>query len=128
PVVGNVQLGPEFAEAIGNSVHMLLWSHASLGGDALDVHAVLVGAREQKDVASLQALVTGDGIGSNGGVGVANMRYVIGVINRSSQVVGAHNRHSPRLKSGPTVGKTHFAHFGSPSKSPAHGGARSSSR
>ncbi len=87
------------------AVDLLLRRQAALRGDAFDVDAVLVGTGQQEHVVAIETVVASDGIGSDGGVGVANMGYVIGVINRGSQVVGGHDRQSPWLKSGRTVGK-----------------------
>src|SRR5262249_37029675 len=85
-VVADIELAPEIGKRRSNSRHMRKRSKAALGGDALDVDAVLVGAGYEEGVAAVQAVVARDGVGGDGGVSVADMRNVIGVVDRGGEI------------------------------------------
>src|SRR5207302_8039038 len=96
-VVADVELRPQVGEGRGHGIHLFLRGDTPLGGDAFDIDAVLVGAGQQEDVVTAQAVIAGDRIGGDGGVGVANVGYVIGVIDGRGQVIGGHSS-GPRCR------------------------------
>ena len=59
-------------------------------GGAFNVDAVLVGAGGEDGVESLHVFQRADGIGGDGGVGVADVRSGVGVVDRGGQVVFVH--------------------------------------
>ena len=82
-VVGDAHAVPEVAEAGGDLVGELLRGDAGGGGGALDLLAVLVGAGEEEGVVAEQAVAAGDDVGRDGGVGVADVRARVDVVDRA---------------------------------------------
>ena len=85
-VVGDAHALPEVAEGGGDLVGELLRWDAGGGGGALDLLAVLVGAGEEVCVVAEETVATGDDVGRNGGVGVADVRARIDVIDGRGEV------------------------------------------
>ena len=56
---------------------------AGFFGGAFDVDAVLVGAGGEDDFVAEHALVATDGVAHDRGVGVADVREAVGVVDRS---------------------------------------------
>src|ERR1700680_3547446 len=78
------------AEFLGNCVGVGLRRFACGFGGALDVDTMLVGAGGEDRVEALHPLEASDGIGGDGGVGVADVRRGVGVRDRGGQVVFVH--------------------------------------
>ena len=87
-VVANVERLPEGPEDGGDLVAVLLLRDPPFPGDPLDVLPVLVGSREEEDVVAGQASRPGEGVGGDGGVGVAHVRNVVDVVDGRRDEVG----------------------------------------
>ena len=74
------------SELGGDLVGELLRRDAGGGGGALDLLAVLVGAGEEEGVVAEQAVAAGDDVGGDGGVGVADVRARVDVVDRGGEV------------------------------------------
>ena len=85
--VADAELVPQAAKNGRVAVHQLARRDAELGGGASDIFAVLVGAGEERHVVALHALEARDGIGHQRGVGRADVRPRVGVVNRRGQIV-----------------------------------------
>ena len=85
-VVGNVHQLPQVLEGGNDIVNVLLGGNALFLGLALYLLAVLVGAGEEVYVIAGHALIAGDGVSCHGGIAVADVQLVAGVINRRSDV------------------------------------------
>jgi hypothetical protein len=94
-VRGAVELGPGAAELLGDLVGVGLLGHALLGGDALDLQAVLVGAGEEARLLAADAVVAREHVGGDRGVGAAQVGHVVDVVDRRGDVEGA--RHGVAL-------------------------------
>src|SRR5204862_250533 len=77
------------------------WCHPVGLGRALDLQAVLVGTGEEPDVVTDQTVPTGDRIGGDGRVGVADVGRVVHVVDRRGQVEAAHGRRLPAARRPP---------------------------
>ena len=89
-VVGDVHQLPQVQHPPGTGddvVHILLGGDAGLSGLVLDLLAVLIGAGEEHDLLALEAVVTGEGIGSHSAVGVADVQLVAGVIDGGGDII-----------------------------------------
>ena len=80
-VVGDAHALPERLELGGDLVGELLRRDAGGGGAALDLLAVLVGAGEEEGVVAEEAVAAGDDVGGDGGVGVADVRARVDVVD-----------------------------------------------
>src|SRR5574341_2364329 len=88
----NVQKLPEIVKDRNIAVHELTGREAELLSGALDIDSVFVGAGEIGDVVALHALVTSDGIADDGGIGGADVRTRVGIINGRGEVkLGLHD-------------------------------------
>ena len=88
-VVGDVHQLPQVLDALGtlhDAVHELLGRHAGLRGLILDFLAVLVGAGQEHDIVTGQALVAGHGVGGHGAVGVADVQLVRGIVDGGGDI------------------------------------------
>ncbi len=74
------------AKLAGDLVGELLRRDAGGGGGALDLLAVLVGAGEEEGIVAEQAVAAGDDVGGDGGVGVADVRARVDVVDRRGEV------------------------------------------
>ena len=85
-VVGEAHAGPEVAELGGDFVGELLWGDSRCRCAALNLLAVLVGAGEEVGVVAEEAVAAGDGVGHKGGVGVADVRARVDVVDRRGEI------------------------------------------
>ena len=85
-VVADVQQFPQILDGGHDLVHILLGGHAGIGGLVLDLLAVLVGAGQEHDVVALHALETGQCVAGHGGVAVADVQLIAGVIDGGRDV------------------------------------------
>ena len=81
-VVADVVTVPQRAERRGDDVAVLLLGDAALARDPLDVLPVLVGAGQEEDVLPPETPRAGEGVGRDRGVGVADVRHVVDVVDR----------------------------------------------
>ena len=84
--IGNIEPRPQFLEADVEFVHVLLGGNATLAGGLLHLLSVLVRAGEEEHFLPFQAMVTRGHIGGDGGVGVADVRHIVDVVNRGGDV------------------------------------------
>ena len=84
---GDSQQLPQIAEDFLVLVHELLRSDARLFGGAFDVHAMFVGPGEVGDVVSAHAFVARNHVADDSGIGRADMRPRVRVINGRGEVI-----------------------------------------
>ena len=65
---------------------MRLGRQAAVDSGLFHFLAVLVGAREEEHSLSLETVIAGERVGGNGGIGMADMRHVVHVIDGSRNV------------------------------------------
>ena len=87
--VGDVEQVPHVAERRLHGIAPGLRGHALRLGGIGHFLAMLVHARDERHVVAVHALVARDGIGGDGGVGRAQMRLGVHVINRRGERVGS---------------------------------------
>ena len=87
-VVADVQQLPQILDGGHDLVHILLGGHAGVGGLVLDLLAVLVGAGQEHDVIALHALEAGQCVAGHGGVAVADVQLVAGVVDGGRDIKG----------------------------------------
>jgi hypothetical protein len=93
-VVGRrVEGGPQSCELSRGAVCELLRCQALTCGGLLHLLAVLVHARDEKNVITIEPLEPGDRVGRNALVGVTDVRGTIGVRNSGCDVVGPRVTH-----------------------------------
>ena len=92
-IVGDIQPLPQGLEARDDLVDVLLRRHAFLGGLTLDFLAVFVAARQEEHIVSLRAVVTGQGIRHGRAVGMTDVQFRAGIINRCRNVEFCHGSH-----------------------------------
>ena len=85
-VVGQAHAIPERAEFRGDFIGELLRSFARGLGCTLDFLTVLVGAGQEPGVVSQHAVAAGDRVAGERGVGVADVRMRIDVVDRGRDV------------------------------------------
>ncbi len=85
-VVGDLQTLPEFLEAEDRFIHVLLGGNAPRGGGFLHLLAMLVGAREEPGVVAKQTVGAGQHVRQHRRVGVANVGFVVDVIDGGADV------------------------------------------
>ena len=85
-VVADVHQLPQIFDGGDDLIHILLGGHACVGGLVLDLLAVLVGAGQEHDVAALHPLEACQCVAGHGGVAVADVQLVAGIINRCGDV------------------------------------------
>ena len=85
-VVGDAHAVPEGAEGGGDLVGELLGREAGSGGGALDLLAVFIGAGEEEGVVAEEAVATGDDVGRNRRVRVADVGARVDIVNRGGEV------------------------------------------
>ncbi len=85
-VVLDVQDAPELLEVLDHGVGELFRRQPLLGGAALDLLAVLVGPGQEQHPEAPQLLVALDDVGQDGGVGMADVRDIVHVVDRGGQV------------------------------------------
>ena len=85
-VVADVHQLPQIFDGGDDLIHVLLGGHACVGGLVLDLLAVLVGAGQEHDVVALHPLEACQCVAGHGGVAVADVQLVAGIINRCGDV------------------------------------------
>ena len=85
-VVADIQQLPQILDGGHDLVHILFGGDAGIGSLILDLLAVLIGAGQEHDVIALHPLETGQRIAGHGGVAVADVQLVAGIINRCGDV------------------------------------------
>jgi hypothetical protein len=100
-VEGEAHAPPGLAEGGGDLVGELLRRDARGGGAALDLLAVLVGSGEEEGVVAQQAVAAGEHVRDDGGVGVADVRTRVDVVDRrrEEELVGCGFRHDGKGQS-----------------------------
>ncbi len=86
-IVGNIEGLPEFLETQHGGVALFLGRDADLFGGLLDFLPVFVGAGQEKRRHALFAMIAGQYVAEHGGVGMADVRLVIDVIDRGGDVI-----------------------------------------
>src|SRR6185503_10983469 len=90
-VVRDVQLRKNVPEFLRHLVGKLRRRQARLPGGTLDFLAVLVGARQKKDVVAHEPMCPRDSVGHHRGVRVAKVRLGVDVVDRRGDEKGAHD-------------------------------------
>jgi len=85
-VVADVQQLPQILDGGYDLVHILLGGHTGVGGLVLDLLAVLVGAGQEHDVIALHPLEACQCVAGDGGIAVADVQLVAGVVDGSGNV------------------------------------------
>ncbi len=85
-VVADVHQLPQIFDGGDDPVNVLLGGHACIGGLILDLLAVLIGAGQEHDFLALHPLEAGQRVAGHGGVTVADVQLVGGVINGGCDV------------------------------------------
>ena len=81
-VVGNLQPFPQALERGHNFIYIFNRGDPQIFRFALDLLAVLVAAGEEKYIFPFGPVITGDGIRYRSAVGVTDMQFFTGIINR----------------------------------------------
>src|SRR5262249_79743 len=69
-----------------NGIHPFLWRDAALTSGALNLDAVLIGARQKKHVVAGKTFIAGQHIGGDGRVRMTDVRHVIDVVNGGGEI------------------------------------------
>jgi hypothetical protein len=85
-VVADIQQLPQVFDGGDDLVNVLLGGHAGIGGLILDLLAVLVGAGQEHDVIALHPLEARQRIAGHGGVAVADVQLIAGVVDGGGDV------------------------------------------
>ena len=85
-IVGDVEPVEELAESSGHFVRKFTWSFSEVAGFLGHFQAVLVGPGLETNIAPHQPLETGDDVGSNRFVGMADMRLAVGIVDCGGNV------------------------------------------
>src|SRR5208283_3398840 len=85
-VGGNTEFIPEGAPGLGHVGDEFPFGDAGFFGGAFDVDAVLVGAGGHHDVVAAHAFVAANRITHHGGVGVADVRQAVRVVDRRGEI------------------------------------------
>ena len=80
-VIADVHGLPQVLDGSHNGIHVFLRRYTLGGGLILDLLAVLVGTRQEHDVIALHPLVACQCITGHGGIAVANVQLIAGVID-----------------------------------------------
>ncbi len=89
-VVRDVEVAPGFEEALDDRVRPLLGRHTVLRGGFGHLRSVLVGTGEEEDLVADQSVPASQGIRVDGGVGVADVRHVVHVVDGRRDVEAGH--------------------------------------
>ena len=87
-IVGNVETFPKCLELGRQLVAMGLRVDAGFGRGLLNFLSMFIEPGEKEDVAASQAPVASEDVGSDGRIGVSDMRHVVHVIDRRRDVKG----------------------------------------
>ena len=85
-VIADVHGLPQVLDGSHDLVHVLFRGHALGGGLVLDLLAVLVGAGQEQHVLALGAVVAGQRVAGHGGVAVADVQLVAGIVDGGGDV------------------------------------------
>jgi len=85
-IVGNLELLPQLLETHDRPIAVLLRVDAVLCGGLLDLLAVLIRPGKEECRAVQKAVVTGQNIGQNRGIGMADVWLIIDVVDRRCDV------------------------------------------
>ena len=85
-VVADIQQLPQILDGGHDLVHILLGGDAGIGSLILDLLAVLIGAGQEHDVVTLHPLEAGQRIAGHGGVAVADVQLIAGVIDGGGDI------------------------------------------
>ena len=85
-VIADIQQLPQVFDGGDDLVNVLLGGHAGIGGLILDLLAVLVGAGQEHDVIALHPLEARQRIAGHGGVAVADVQLIAGVVDGGGDV------------------------------------------
>ena len=85
-VVADIQQLPQILDGSDDLVHILLGLDAGVSGLVLDLLAVLVGAGQEHHIIPLHPLEAGQCVTGHGGVAVANVQLVAGVVDGGGDV------------------------------------------
>ena len=90
-IVFDAEFFPELLKTDHGGVALFDRGHIVFRGGFLDFLSVFVGSGQEPDVLTHRAMVPGDNISENRGVSVADVRLVVHIINRRSQIKRRHN-------------------------------------
>ena len=85
-VVADIQQLPQILDGGHDLVHILFGGDAGIGSLILDLLAVLIGAGQEHDVVALHPLEAGQRIAGHGGVAVADVQLIAGVVDGGGDV------------------------------------------
>src|SRR6188472_292760 len=102
-IVRNIQAFPEMLKLRGELVTMRLRIDSRLYRGLLHLLSVLVEAGQEKDIMSTEPPIARKHIGGDGRIGVSDMRDIVHVIDRGSDVIRLLIAHGAGLNS-PTIG------------------------
>ena len=85
-VVADIQQLPQILDGGHDLVHVLLGGDAGISGLILDLLAVLIGTGQEHDVVALHPLEAGQRIAGHGGVAVADVQLIAGVIDGGGDI------------------------------------------
>ena len=92
-VVGNVQPFPKGLKLGSQLVAMDLRVDAGFGRSLLNFLSMFIEPGEKEDIASSEAPIASEDIGSHSGIGMPDMRHVVHVIDRCRDVEGVGSTH-----------------------------------
>ena len=95
-VVGNVEPPPGAAKALADAVGERLCVGAGRGRGLIHLLAVLVGAGQKIGAVAVEAVPARQEVGDDGGVGVAEVRFGVDVVDRGGDVEGLLHDWLPR--------------------------------
>jgi hypothetical protein len=87
-VIRDSQSLPERLEAFDHFITVSFWIHASILGGFFHLLAMLIRAREEKNLIALQPFVTSKNVSGDRGIGVADMGNIIDIVDRGGNVEG----------------------------------------
>ena len=85
-VVADIQQLPQILDSSHDLVHILFGSYTGIGSLILDLLAVLIGAGQEHDVVALHPLKAGQRIAGHGGVAVADVQLIAGVVDGGGDI------------------------------------------
>ena len=85
-VVADIHQLPQVLDGGNDLIDVLLGSDACIGCLVLDLLAMLVGSGQEHDVIALHPLEAGQRVAGHGGVAVADVQLIAGVVNGSGNV------------------------------------------
>ena len=85
-VMTDIKFAAHLYEVGGHFVRKLYSIDTCFPGSLDHFQAMLVGSGDQADIATTQAIKSGDGIGGNRLIGVANVRTTIGIADRGGNI------------------------------------------